>query len=150
MSYPEINDKSTIPELIGLLRSTFLQKEFNLAERILIRREEELKSQIKVERSLLEKMHGESELERLKMSEEIERLKKENLEIREELKKLKREKQEAEENAQFYVKKYEKKVRHLEQTVASILASERDIADVGATSANKSLGLNDLHKEGEM
>lgn len=115
----EIDGKSTISELIGLLISSFQSKEFKLVERILMKREDDLKAQLKKEqqdRCLFERKHANVVLGMLEMQDDLKKLKNENSELREELKMLRMEKLET---AQKFLD-YEVRVANLEKAMANV------------------------------
>lgn len=119
----EINGKSTISELIGVLISSFQRKEFKLVEEILMKREDSLRAQLEKEqqdRYLFERKHGDAVREMFEMQDDLEKLKNENLKLQEELKMLRMEKLET---VQKFLE-YEESVANLEKAVANALPAD--------------------------
>lgn len=119
----EINEKSTISELIGLLISSFQKKEFELVEEILMKREDDLRVQLikeQQDRCLFERKHGDVVRELFEIQDAFKKLKDEMLELKEELKMLRMEKLEA----VHKFLEYEERVANLEKAVANAFPSD--------------------------
>lgn len=103
----EINGKSTISELIKFLSSSFRKKEFKLVEEILIKREDDLRLELKKEQ------------------QDSKELKMEILELREELRVLRMEKREA----VHKFLEYEERLANIEKA-AAINAYPGDVSKI--------------------